>query len=266
MSNRRRQADWRAVVTNRITEILGQSAPIATKLPIDPRDFCGLCGVLAIEERMMIPEAAIEPVSGGFKIYIQSNFAENSNLRLRRRFSLAHELCHTFFYDKSVNPPKRIPFSPQGEAVEALCHLGASLLLVPTQTLKRDLDRLDGPPTAHDAIELANRFDVSLETMLRSIQRATENSAIDHALILFSTQGEPSVVASYSGPWLKTTLATPHYGQSWRAFLSRAIGSADAFPMHGFVKIFPTGRLTAKVTAASKHRCILELRQEPTLI
>ena len=48
----------------------------------------------------MIPEAAMQITDGQFRIYLQSNFTEMPGASVRRRFSLAHELGHTLFYEE----------------------------------------------------------------------------------------------------------------------------------------------------------------------
>jgi len=45
----------------------------------------------------MIPEAVLTAVEGGFVVYLQDNFILPNRNKTRERFSLAHELAHTFF-------------------------------------------------------------------------------------------------------------------------------------------------------------------------
>src|SRR4051812_3098828 len=106
---------------------------LSDRLPIDLYELAPLCGVLAIEEREMIPEAVIHTDGTGFRISLQSNFIGLHNCRLRRRFSLAHEIAHTFFYEVRDGRLKPIRRAPVGDRLEAACHEAASLLLIPEQ-------------------------------------------------------------------------------------------------------------------------------------
>ena len=109
--------------------------------PVDPVQFADSCGVLNIEYRHMIPEAVLTAVEGGFVVYLQDNFILPNRNKTRERFSLAHELAHTFFYDRNQEVPKPMKGSPRGEKLERLCHLAASEILLPSPLLKKELEK-----------------------------------------------------------------------------------------------------------------------------
>ncbi len=80
---------------------------------------------------------------------------------------MAHELCHTFFYE--VVPEIKFLPRPNDPAEERLCNLGAAELLMPEKLVKREAK---GQPVCLRTLErLAALFRVSNDAMvLRLIQ------------------------------------------------------------------------------------------------
>lgn len=97
------------------------------------------------------------------------SFADGFRIRLNRllpatrlRFTLAHELCHTFFYEY-VPEMKFVPHECD-ETEERLCNFGAGEILMPRSLVTR---MAKGQPVCLRALEgFASRFDVSIEAML----------------------------------------------------------------------------------------------------
>src|SRR5690349_17325157 len=129
-------------LSERVQSLLSRSVKARGPLrpPIDPSSFADLCGVLSVEPRPMVPEGVLSPVEGGFKIFIQNNFADQPGANRRQRFTIAHELAHTFFYDLNGEAPKRSKGSPKGQKLERLCHIGASQILVPEILLRQEVE------------------------------------------------------------------------------------------------------------------------------
>jgi hypothetical protein len=98
-----------------------------------------------------------------------TTFAEGFRMRLRKnvsavrmRFSIAHEVCHTFFYEL-VPEMKFRPHEPD-DAEERLCNFGAAVLLVPVKALRLSARRL---PICLGSLErLSEDYGVSPATML----------------------------------------------------------------------------------------------------
>jgi IrrE N-terminal-like domain len=96
---------------------------------------------------------------------------------VRLRFSIAHELAHTFFYDlKTTSPKLSKKFSSGGgrtelENLERNCNTIASHLLLPTQMLAARFLRLK-PITPDSIIDLARTAGVSLQTLLLRIDKS----------------------------------------------------------------------------------------------
>ncbi len=102
----------------------------------------------------------IEPLgkcySDGFRVRLNSSCAQ-----VRQRFTLAHEACHTFFYEL-VPEMKFEPHVPD-EDEERLCNFGAAALLIPAAPLRR---RIKGTqPSLTTLGLLASEFGVSMLTM-----------------------------------------------------------------------------------------------------
>ena len=193
-------------------------------IPIDLAAICTQIGAV-VEEREMIPEAAMQVTDGQFRIYLQSNFREMPGLSLRRRFSLAHELGHTLFYERQDGELKPRKDAPRGDSLEDACHQAASMILVPSKALKPEL-RQQPPASAAAIVEFASRFDVSIEVMLR---RLNECGVFEHgwAPILARRSGD-AVAIEYAvyPPWVKSHFSAPKRGVTFNGWF-RGIEQAD---------------------------------------
>src|ERR1700687_5339224 len=81
---------------------------------------------------------------GWFPFEILFNAAESWR---RQRFSIAHELGHTFFYDRSMRPARRLPQRVSNRE-EQFCDVFAGELLAPVATIPAS-------PSLQDVIRLA---------------------------------------------------------------------------------------------------------------
>jgi len=97
----------------------------------------------------------------GFKMVVKRNCPST-----RLRFTMAHELCHTFFYE--IVPELKFRIHEVDPCEERLCNLGAAELLMPSRALKR---RGKGLEKSLMSLEiLAKSFAVSMEAMLLRLQ------------------------------------------------------------------------------------------------
>lgn len=95
--------------------------------------------------------------SGGFQMLINSRCT-----RGRYRFTVAHELCHTFFYE--LVPEMKFQAHSTDGHEERICNLGAAELLMPRVDVIKIARRLN---TSMDSLErLASTYEVSIEAML----------------------------------------------------------------------------------------------------
>jgi hypothetical protein len=100
----------------------------------------------------------------GFRIVLKKGVPET-----RMCFTVAHEICHTFFYESVPE----IKFSPHevDEQEEALCNYGAACLLMPAEEVISRAKNL--PRGISSLVEIANTYGVSLDTAvlrLRSLK------------------------------------------------------------------------------------------------
>lgn len=110
-------------------------------------------------------DGRLEPKSsvfaGGFRMSIRRDM---SNERIR--FTIAHELCHTFFYEL-VPEIKFVPHQIDKQE-ERLCNFGAAELLVPTHSI---MVSASGLPVSMKALKLlASTYGVSVEAMFSRLQ------------------------------------------------------------------------------------------------
>jgi hypothetical protein len=95
-------------------------------------------------------------------------FAEGFKMRLKKsiplvraRFTLAHEVCHTFFYEL-VPELKFVPHETN-LSEERLCNAGAAAILVPGKSLRRRMNRV---PVSLETLEIiAAEYQVSVATL-----------------------------------------------------------------------------------------------------
>jgi hypothetical protein len=73
----------------------------------------------------------------------------------RWRFSVAHELGHIFFFDRTGTPPRRLPVRASKEE-ERFCNQFAAELLIPSHLTV-------APDDLHDLIGLARQYRVSAQ-------------------------------------------------------------------------------------------------------
>jgi hypothetical protein len=110
--------------------------------------------------RELDADAFIEPLgahfSDGFRMVLKHSGSER-----RLRFTMAHEICHTFFYE--LVPELKFPTCGRDEHEERLCNFGAATMLIPSTSLKRRAAALS--MCLESLRDLAESFSVSLSTM-----------------------------------------------------------------------------------------------------
>ena len=94
--------------------------------------------------------------SSGFVLGVRGDVA-----MVRQRFTIAHELCHTFFYEYVPD----LKFEPHATdpQEETLCDRGAACLLIPEETLRTDAQGRSVSVTSLD--DLSRMYGVSRKAM-----------------------------------------------------------------------------------------------------
>ena len=95
--------------------------------------------------------------STGFRMFLRRDLPEG-----RINFTVAHEICHTFFYERV--PEIKFTAHPPDPEEERLCNRGAEELLMPTLDVKRRAK--DGPVSLAALQTLAADYRVSAAAML----------------------------------------------------------------------------------------------------
>jgi len=112
--------------------------------------------------------------------------------RHRNRFRIAHEIGHSFFYDRSARPALRM--IPWSDEEEAFCDEFASALLVPRSAIGRLM------PDPANVFLVSQRYDVSVELAARAIARV--HPAVSIAGLLWKPHpnkpGRPNLRVAWS--------------------------------------------------------------------
>jgi len=131
------------------------------------------------------------------------------------RFTLAHELVHTFFFDRDSSPPRNrlVPSTDQSlTQLERLCDRGAAELLLPADLLANDARACD-LFSPDDIRGLATLYGVSLTTLLLRMKHA--DTLLDSgALLYLSTRdGQLAIEAAVIHTSLCRVLPNPRSRQ-----------------------------------------------------
>jgi hypothetical protein len=149
-------------------------SPVA--LPVDVFELARMRGIQVLEDLCGsgCPEGLLVPKKAGYTVRLRRDTAV-----ARRRFSLAHEMGHTFFYvDGGAGPRHAIGVLDRSEraAEERICDQFASGLLMPASEMKRQLPFIpEADPSAflQSISRLASTFWVSpfvVVSRLRSLE------------------------------------------------------------------------------------------------
>lgn len=146
--------------------------------PIDLNDL-GECLDINVKKILLSKnincDALLVPIEGGFKIKLKNE--DKLHYTYRTRYSCAHEMAHTFFYEIEDGgvPFRAVPGGSEYE--EKLCDIAAAELLMPKEVLekkgKKLVDKHDYSFSA--LIKLKEIF----KTSLRSISIRVTNSLND---------------------------------------------------------------------------------------
>jgi hypothetical protein len=125
--------------TNHFVRTLGLREP-----PIDLFKIARSRRILRLGLRSIVPKGLLIPAEEGFEVYLQHDRSVDLCLEQgeprgllspRKRFTLAHEIAHTFFYDIDHGTPRQLASAPSGNDLEVFCNCAAARILVPTELL-----------------------------------------------------------------------------------------------------------------------------------
>lgn len=134
-----------------------------------PLDLVTLASVLGIKKSddapLYSPDAELAPDgAGGVEMRLNPDQPET-----RQRFSIGHEITHTFFPDHSTHvwtrsESRHRDLSDPDDYLEMLCDVGAAELVFPRRWFVRDARDVD---TAAGILSLAGRYKASREATVR---------------------------------------------------------------------------------------------------
>ena len=128
-----------------------------TSLPIDPEILFSRYRVDTAEPDNTLPyPGELVRVPGGFRIRYSAGMP-----RTRRRFTIAHELCHAIFALTGRGWPR------SGEELEAICEMFAAALLMPTWAISSVWDAQQ--PSVDGFKRAADSLGVSLTALSRRL-------------------------------------------------------------------------------------------------
>jgi len=143
-----------------------------------------LQGVLAVAIQPILAEGGIKVLPNGFKILLNGKRPCSVDIQAssipateviwptltrRQRFSFAHEITHSLFFDTSTVPPKIMKGMPRkGRLLEYYCHLGARRILLPSSLVIHTLKK-HGTISSDLVLDLCDSFSVSAETAIRRL-------------------------------------------------------------------------------------------------
>ncbi|HXC53402.1 MAG TPA: ImmA/IrrE family metallo-endopeptidase [Candidatus Limnocylindrales bacterium] len=167
----------------------------ALTVPVDPFKLAELRGI-SVVSRADIPDARTVSGPNGRPI-IEYN---PSRSRGRVRFSLCHELAHTFFpdcTDEIRNRGHHAATSPAEYELEMLCNLAAAELLLPIGSIQDDLSRSN--LSIDTALALRKRYEASVEAVILRLIGLSGSPAAAFAAVRDETRAThtPTYVVEY---------------------------------------------------------------------
>jgi len=165
------QGDPVSVITERARNLIFKASELGWHgPPFDPFQLASLAGLTVIA-RADISEARTTPsIGGAFVIEFNPNRPKH-----RIRYSICHEIAHTFFPDCADRVRHRLTHADMtGDdwQLESLCNIAAAELLMPIGSFP---ELGSSSLTIDNVLELRRRFEVSVEAvLLRSIHLAKD--------------------------------------------------------------------------------------------
>jgi hypothetical protein len=193
------------------------SAAAGNVLPSNLIAIAKIQKVKAIELRpMLFPEGGLRIEEGGFSIFIRTKLQRSFNvdndpdiacLSSRERFTLAHEIAHTLFFN--VLPTRPLANKTPRE-LEQICNKVAGHFLIPERLLIEHFDPLNNV-SIEKIIHLAGLFKASVEVLIRRIGEVSKVRPTDYGLALARKidNKDAKILAVYFNESLLTKIERP---------------------------------------------------------
>jgi hypothetical protein len=214
----------RAYLSSRVAGLLhqyvkGLSGPA---LPMDLERLAHLAGIREVRDVQMVPEGVLNVDRGEFVVYLQNNFVQLPSGSTRRRFTLAHEICHTLFFEQSPGKSLRRRRISEDD-LEALCNIGAGWLLLPDDAIYSRIRREGQIQSVSQILEFAKISCVSLEVLFRRLHdNPSKWLQIDNSFVLLRESNEGRKIRGCAyGPWLTAQFPVPRLWEMESEWLSK---------------------------------------------
>lgn len=187
------------------------STVTSSTLPVSLDDIAVQCGIRDIVFRPLLTEGGILRTNDGFILYIDADrdSAESyerqmkdprnggQTLPARIRFTISHEIAHTFFYDATQSgmpkPLLKIQHYKQVESLERVCNAAAADILMPKHLFRAEVRGEDLLDIVTLETLARKRFGVSIEALVRRIRDLKCVSTAQGMIAILST-AEPGLV------------------------------------------------------------------------
>ncbi len=196
------------------------------KVPIDLHAVARHRKVRKVTLRLMVRRGALVPVSDGFQVFVRNLEMKDLDigapepegiLNSQQRFTLAHEIAHTFFYKDRGGVPvstgkvKKYGGKTKEHNLEERCDRIAKRLLVPSHFLKMEIASNLGNDQEKIDIEfvrrMVTRFRVSYEVMLDRLSTVASNNQFGRCIVLVRKRdNEARICNHYIGMGLLSVL------------------------------------------------------------
>jgi len=239
----RRSSTWTGQTAKALMDIYGRTPPDqlfkekaneiirVTKIkgpPFDPHVYAEYLGIEVIQDKDAPFDGTLRMLtSGRFLILLNASASEE-----RKRFTLAHEIAHTFYYDDlKLHMERHCGAAIFDSEEERLCDIGAAELLMPSAYFGRDLKegrKTEGSVTPQLIRTLALRYQVSMQaTCVRTVSIIKSMACIywskSHSInsdwatpskyrnLVICTTGKSSVERAFRGQPSDTVIANDTY-------------------------------------------------------
>jgi hypothetical protein len=186
---------WDARVAKLLRKAHNLAATVSQSgFPIQLRHLAKACQVTDVIFKPMLVDGGLGISEQGFTVYVNTKEEQcipihnlyqterlGRTLPVRHRFTIAHELAHTLFYDVTPSSePKLLPIAARKanlDKLEVACNRIAAALLLPDKFLLHEKERLDIYNPNHLRL-LARRSAVSDRTLSIRLESALGQGAI----------------------------------------------------------------------------------------
>jgi len=141
-------------------------------LPVDLATLFPICRISpdVMPEPHLKYRGRLTHIQDGFQIAVDKDLS-----RVQRRFTVAHEIGHSYFFELDSSPMRRRRVTAPRRLIERACDIFAAELLMPSELVRQQYGQAsnfcdgDGQDVLSSIVRLGAEFDVSLRAMARRV-------------------------------------------------------------------------------------------------